>query len=101
MESPNPFWGLHAALTRQRRDGSPSPQGWYPQQRLDLNQALLAYTQGPAYAAGWEDRLGKLSPGYYADLLVLEVDPFEHPPQELYALRPRATMVNGEWVYQD
>ncbi len=101
VESPNPFWGLHAALTRQRQDGSPSPQGWYPQQRLDLNQALLAYTQGPAYAAGWEDKLGKLSPGYYADLLVLEVDPFECPPQELYALRPQATMVNGEWVYQN
>jgi predicted amidohydrolase YtcJ len=101
VESPNPFWGLHAALTRQRQDGSPSPQGWYPQQRLDLNQALLAYTQGPAYAAGWEDRLGKLSPGYYADLLVLEVDPFECPPQELYALRLQATMVNGEWVYQN
>ena len=59
VESPNPFWGLHAAVTRQRADGSPGPEGWYPEQRLTIQEALLAYTQGPAYAAGMEDRLGK------------------------------------------
>ena len=100
-ESPNPFWGLHAAVTRQRTDGSPGQQGWYPEQRLNLEQALHGFTTGAAYAAGWEDRLGRLAPGYLADLIVLERDPFECAPQELHTLKPSGTMVVGEWMYQE
>lgn len=99
VESPNPFWGIHAAVTRQRRDGTPGPQGWYPEQRLSVGEAIQAYTSGPAYAAGWEDRLGKLLPGYYADLIVLPKNPFHCPPPELHTVQPLATMVNGEWVW--
>ncbi len=62
VESPNPFWGLHAAVTRQRADQSPSPDGWYPEQKIDLTQALYAYTSGAAYAGGWESQLGKIAP---------------------------------------
>jgi predicted amidohydrolase YtcJ len=98
VESPNPFWGLHAAVTRQRADGSPGPEGWYPEQRLDVHEALAAFTQGPAYAAGMEDRLGKLAPGYLADLLVLEKDPFTCEPSALRNIVPSAVMVGGEWV---
>jgi hypothetical protein len=100
VESPNPFWGLHAAVTRQRPDGSPGPQGWYPEQRLSLEQALQGYTRGPATVAGWEDRLGCLAAGYLADLIVLERDPFVCPPAELHTLEPLATMIGGEWVYE-
>lgn len=100
VESPNPFWGLHAAVTRQRSDGSPGPQGWYPEQRLTLMEALQAYTSGPAYAAGMEDRLGMLAPGYLADLILLEADPFELDPGSLRELQSQATMVAGEWVYR-
>lgn len=99
VESPNPFWGLHAAVTRQRLDGSPGPDGWRPEQRLSLAEALWGFTGGPAYAAGMEDRLGRLSPGYLADLLVLEVDPFQIPPTDLSKIEPLATMVSGEWVF--
>jgi predicted amidohydrolase YtcJ len=63
-------------------------------------EALAAYTQGPAYAAGLEDRLGKLEPGYYADLLVLDVNPFSIPSQEISQIKPRATMVGGQWVWK-
>lgn len=98
VESPNPFWGLHAAVTRQRADGSPGPKGWYPEQRLSIEDALLAFTQGPAYAAGMEDRLGKLAPGYLADLLVLKDDPFTCDPVTLRNIKPCAVMVGGEWV---
>jgi predicted amidohydrolase YtcJ len=101
VESPNPFWGLHAAVTRRRKDGSPGEQGWIPAQRIDLQKALLAYTQGAAYAAGMEDRLGKLAPNYLADLIVLEQDPFEVEADELYTLKPAATMVGGEWVFNE
>ncbi len=100
VESPNPFWGLHAAVTRRRPDGSPGEQGWYPDQRLSLEQALQGFTTGPAYVAGWEDRVGRLAPGYHADLLLLDCDPFAMPAQDLHSLRPQATLFEGEWVYQ-
>jgi hypothetical protein len=99
VESPNPFWGLHAAVTRRRKDGRPGPQGWIPAQRIGLGEALRAYTYGAAYAAGMEDRLGKLASNYLADLIVLEQDPFECEADELYKLQPSATMVGGEWVF--
>lgn len=98
VESPNPFWGLHAAVTRRRQDGSPGAKGWFPEQKLTLREALLAFTHGPAYAAWMEDRLGKLKPGYLADLVLLESDPFELPPQDLQHLKPKGTMVGGRWV---
>lgn len=100
VESPNPFWGLHAAVTRRRPDGAPTPEGWYPEQKLTLSEALAAYTRGAAYAANAEHRLGMLAPGFLADLIVLEQDPFTCPPDELLAMQPSATMVGGEWVWQ-
>jgi len=100
VESPNPFFGLHAAVTRQRADGSPAPEGWYPEQRLSMQQAVEGFTIGPAYAAGTESRLGKLTPGYLADLIVLELDPFATPPSDLLEMESSATMLGGEWVWQ-
>ena len=99
VESPNPFLGLHASVTRRRADGSPGEQGWYPEQRLSLMEALHGFTTGPAYAAGMEDRLGRLSPGYLADLIVLDKDPFDCDPHELQFIQPVRTMVGGEWVF--
>ena len=101
VESPNPFLGLHAAVTRRRTDGSPGEEGWYPDQRLTVMEALEGYTKGAAYAAGMEDYLGMLAPGYLGDLLVLEDDPFSHQPDSLWNIRPVATLVGGEWVYRD
>jgi len=98
VESPNPFWGLHAAVSRRRADGSPGPEGWFPEQRISIQEAIRAYTTGPAYAAGMEDRLGKLVPGYLADLLVLEEDPFTCNPATLREIKPNAVMIGGEWV---
>jgi predicted amidohydrolase YtcJ len=98
VESPNPFWGLHAASTRRRADGSPRPDGWYPEQKLTLAEALDGYTLGPAYAAYAEDRMGRLAAGHLADLIVLETDPFASEPDDLLSMRSAATMVGGEWV---
>jgi predicted amidohydrolase YtcJ len=100
VESPNPFLGLHAAVTRRRTDGSPAPEGWHPEQRLTMREALEGYTAGAAYAAGLEDRLGRLTPGYYADLIVLEKDPFTCPPDDLLTMQSSATMLGGEWLLQ-
>lgn len=99
VESPNPFWGLHAAVTRRRRDGSPGAQGWYPQHRLNVREALQGFTIGVAYAAGMEDHLGMLARGYLADLLVVSEDPLACPVEKLAELHPLATMVEGKWVY--
>jgi predicted amidohydrolase YtcJ len=98
VESPNPFLGLHAAITRKRADASPSAPGWYPDQTLTLAEALSAYTRGAAYAASAEHRLGALAENYHADLIVLEEDPFEMDPNELPHVNVASTMVNGDWV---
>ena len=100
VESPNPFLGLHAAVTRRRADGSPSADGWYPEQKLTMAQAFAGYTLGAAHAAYMEDRLGRLAPGFLADLIVLETDPFNCNPNELLSLASSATMLNGEWVWE-
>lgn len=100
VESPNPFWGLHAAVTRQRANGEPGVHGWYPEQRISLQAALEGFTTGPAYAANLETSLGRLAPGYFADMIVLPADPFEIQPAAIHELAPTATMVNGEWVYR-
>jgi predicted amidohydrolase YtcJ len=100
VESPNPFLGLHAAVTRRRADGTPSAEGWYPEQKLTLAEALSAYTLGATYAANAENRLGKLSEGYLADLIVLEHDIFSINPNDLLTMKADATMINGEWVLQ-
>ena len=100
VESPNPFWGLHAAVTRRRQDGTPDAEGWYPEERLALKSALESYTIHPAFTAGWEKQLGRLAPGYLADLIVLDQDPFDLPPHDLYHLKPSAVMFAGEWVME-
>ncbi len=98
VESPNPFLGLHAAVTRRRADGSPTADGWYPAQKLSLAEALSAYTFGAAYAANAEDRLGRLAENYLADLIVLDADPFELDPADLLTIAPVSVMINGDWV---
>jgi predicted amidohydrolase YtcJ len=100
VENPNPFRGLHAAVTRRGADGSPGPDGWFPEQRLTVREALDGFTHGPAFAAGMESRLGQLSAGFLADLIVIETDPFACDPADLYFIQPSATMIGGEWVWR-
>lgn len=101
VESPNPFWGIHAAVTRRRRDASPGEESWYPNERLSLEQALHAYTRGSAKAAGLESLQGMLARGYLADLTVLDHDPFQVPPDSLAGLLPVGTMVGGVWRHRE
>lgn len=96
VDAPNPFWGLHAAITRRQIDEQAS---WYPEQRLPLQVALKGYTINAAYAAGNETQQGKLIPGYFGDLIVLPENPFTITTDELYHLCPEKTMVGGKWVF--
>jgi predicted amidohydrolase YtcJ len=98
IERFDPWAGLYAAVTRRHEvDGSPGPEGWHPEQRLSLREALHAFTTGTAYAAGMESELGRLLPGYLADLLVLNHNIFALPPEALLATKVRRLMIDGLW----
>ncbi len=99
VEPFEPLKGIHAAVTRQRPDGSPGADGWYPELRLTVDEALRGYTLGPAYTAGMEDRLGQLAPGFLADLVVLDRDLYAIPPAEILQTQILATMVGGQWRF--
>ncbi|HEX2619815.1 MAG TPA: amidohydrolase [Phototrophicaceae bacterium] len=92
-----PLRGIHAAVTRQRPDGSPGENGWYPENRLTVDEALRAYTIGAAYAAGTERYQGRLAPGYLADLVVLDQDLYKVTPADILDIQIHATMVGGVW----
>jgi predicted amidohydrolase YtcJ len=100
VEPFEPLKGIHAAVTRRRADGSPGPDGWYSESRLTMDEAIRGFTQGPAYAAGMEDRLGTIAPGYLADLVVLDRDLYTVPPDEALNVRVLGTMVGGMWRYR-
>ncbi len=99
VADPNPLWGIHAAVTRQRRDGTP-PGGWYPQQRLTVAQAVWGFTMGPALATGREAQLGGITPGKLADLAVLDRDIFAIEPMEIAQTQVVMTVFDGRVVYQ-
>ncbi len=98
VESPNPFLGLFAAITRRRADEA--GEAWIPEEKLTRREAVEAYTMGAAYAAGMETRLGRLAPGCLADLIVLEKDPFACPAEDLLTMQSSATMAGGDWVWR-
>jgi predicted amidohydrolase YtcJ len=95
IEELDPLAGICAGVLRtlDERDA------WHPEQALTVEQALVATTVNPAWLAGDERRRGKLLPGYYADLVVLDRDPVECTPAELPDVRVVATMVGGTWVH--
>jgi predicted amidohydrolase YtcJ len=99
VADPNPFWGIHAALTRQDRDNQPS-EGWHPEQRLSLDQAIWGYTMGPALVTGREHLHGSLSPGKFADLVVLDRDIFAIHPAEIADTKIIMTLLDGQIVHQ-
>ena len=98
VESPNPFPGLSAAISRQDINGQP-PGGWYPAERVTLGEALRAYTRGAAYAGFAEDRIGALEPGKWADFIIVDRDPTKVNPQELARTRVLETWMAGKKVW--
>ena len=84
-------------MTRQRADGTPAG-GWRPEERLTIDEAITAYTAGPAYASGEEAELGRISAGSLADLVILERDPWSEGVGWLNA-GVAATMVGGHLAH--
>jgi predicted amidohydrolase YtcJ len=98
VEPLDPMLGLYAAVTRQFPDGTPAG-GWFPEERLTMQQALEYYTLGSAYAEFAEQRKGSITEGKLADLVVLSRDIFEAAPSEILQTRPVLTVVGGKPVY--
>ncbi|MDH3197900.1 MAG: amidohydrolase [Candidatus Krumholzibacteria bacterium] len=99
VESVSPLLGIHAAAARQDAEGWPEG-GWYPEQRLSVEEAVRAFTVGAAYAAFQEAELGTIAVGRRADLTVLDRDIFAAPAAEILAVRVDYTIVGGAIVYE-
>lgn len=98
----NPVYGLYAAVTRETLTGEPRG-GWFPEQRLTIEEALEASTKAPAWASFEEDRKGMLKPGYLADIAVFDrnlVEIGRTRPAGLLDARVDLTLVGGNLVYQ-
>ncbi len=96
----NPLYGLYAAVTRQTVNGKPE-EGWFPSQRIELEDALRAYTWGSSYGAFEEDIKGTLEAGKLADIVVLDMDIFNAEPSEWLKVNVRYTIVGGKVVYKN
>ena len=98
VESPNPFFGLHAAVTRQDQNNQP-PGGWFPEERMTLQEAFASFTVDAAYAGHQEDLLGTLEAGKKADFIFLDRDMFSIPAEDLWQLQATETWVGGQRVF--
>jgi predicted amidohydrolase YtcJ len=99
VEEVNPLLTFHAAVTRQDPSNSPVG-GWYPEQRMTREEALQSMTIWPAYAGFQESMLGSLTPGKFADFVVLDRDIMRIPDTEILATRVVSTWIGGKRVYE-
>ena len=98
----NPVYGLYAAITRQTLSGEPK-DGWFPDQRLTIEEAVEAYTKTPAWASFEEDRKGMLKAGYLADIAVFDGNLIEigrTRPSKLLDAKVDMTIAGGKVVYE-
>jgi len=95
----DPIAGVYAAVTRRTLDGK-HPDGWVPEQKISVGEALRAYTAGNAYATFDDRHRGTLAAGADADIVVLDGNLFTTPPESLDRARVRFTIVGGKVVYR-
>ena len=99
VESPNPWIGWAAAITRQGPDGQPAG-GWHPDEKVTREQAWAAFTTGAAYAGFAEAKFGRLATGLRADFVILDRDPLTATPEQLRATQVLETWINGDRVWK-
>ncbi len=99
VEDVNPLISFHAAISRQDAKGWP-PGGWHAEQRMTREEALKSMTIWPAYAAFQERELGSLTPGKYADFVVLDRDIMRVDPDDVLGTKVLATYIGGVPVYE-
>ena len=94
-----PLEGIYAAVTRRTLDDK-NPEGWYPEQKITVEQALKCYTANNAYAGFQETKVGILKKGMLADFVVLNENIFEIAPEKIKDTKIEMTVVNGKEVYK-
>ncbi|WP_338702741.1 amidohydrolase [Streptomyces sp. Q6] len=99
VSSPDPLEGIHVAVNRLLPDAEPGTPVFLPEQRIGLADALAAYTAGSAYVNHLDAETGTIAPGYLADLVVLDRDPFAGPAEEIGSTRVTQTFVGGRRVF--
>jgi predicted amidohydrolase YtcJ len=97
---PTPLDGIYAAVTRRTLDDA-HPDGWYPEQKIGVEDALRAYTSGAAYASFEEADKGTLTRGKLADLVVIDRDVTSIPPATIREARVMMTVVGGQIVHSN
>jgi hypothetical protein len=98
----NIFYGLHAAITRQDKNSEPEG-GWYKHEAVVSDEAVRGYTIWSAYASFREDETGIIETGRWADLTVIDIDPFvlaDESPADILHGRVLMTIANGKVVYE-
>ena len=95
----NPMFGIYAAATRRTLDGK-NPQGWIPEQKITVEEAVRAYTVGSAFAEFANDVKGTLAPGKLADLIIVDRDIFRVDPTDIEHAKVRLTIMDGRVVYE-
>jgi predicted amidohydrolase YtcJ len=99
VEAVNPFFGIYAAVTREDQKHWPAG-GWYPEQKLTLAEAIRGFTKDAAFAAFEEDSRGTIEPGKLADFTIVEGDLYAMPPQDLFKVKVKMTVVGGQVVWK-
>jgi predicted amidohydrolase YtcJ len=99
VERVNPLFSFHAAVSRQD-DNSWPPGGWFPEQKMTREEALKSMTIWPAYAAFQEQTMGSLTPGKFADFVILDRDIMTIPDSEILGTNVLATYIGGRVVYE-
>jgi predicted amidohydrolase YtcJ len=95
----NPMLGLYAAVTRATLDGK-NPQGWIPEQKITLPEAVEAYTLGSAFAEFQEKEKGSITPSKLADMVILSDNIFDIKPEAIRNVKVETTIVGGKIVYR-
>jgi predicted amidohydrolase YtcJ len=98
VEIINPMRGLHACVTRQLPDGTPT-EGWQPQEKTSMDECIRAYTAGAAFAEFEDGKKGQLVPGQFADMIVLSGDVTKIPSGGILQVKVLNTIVGGRIVY--
>ena len=98
VEPLNPMEGLYAAVTRKARGGEEG-DGWFPEQKLTMEEAIYFYTVGSAYAQFMDDRKGMIRKGYLADIVIVDKDLLTIPENQIMSTRVDFTIVGGRIVY--
>jgi len=94
----NPIRGLHTAVNRRNINGLP-PQGWVPEQKISMHDALYAYTYGGSYSSHDENVKGKIAPGYLADIVIFSQDLFTIDPMKTHETKVLLTIFDGKVIY--